>query len=363
MQGCGALVSSLAVAGLIFVASPGVARGQAPSVPVERSFTDWVVGCDNTRSCVALGLAPEDSTQSAFIQVVRQAGPGAPPEVRLALYDDLSAQGTPMSITVDGAAVPGFAVRTPPRSEDDGYSVVELAPSEGRRFLDVLRRARRLNLAVAGGEGGEVSLDGATAALLFIDDVQGRVGTVTALARPGRRPESAVPGAAAPPVVRAVHAPDGADADQNIAGLVREHVRACDAPEPGWSDFDDVLPLGQDRVLVSLLCTRAAYNQDFVYFIVDGGSPGDARAVRFPVPPGSEDDQARETEVLTNARFDPQSGQLGFFAKGRGIADCGSSGLYGWTGDGFALLSYRAMRVCRGVPEGFWPVLWTASTQ
>ncbi len=40
--------------------------------------------------------------------------------------------------------------------------------------------------------------------------------------------------------------------------------------------------------------------------------------------------------MLINSDFDPKTGQIGFFAKGRGIGDCGSSGGYAWTGSGRA---------------------------
>jgi antitoxin (DNA-binding transcriptional repressor) of toxin-antitoxin stability system len=343
----------------------------AAATPTYRSFKDWVIGCDNTRSCIALGLQPDDSGgRGAFIQVERAAGGLASAAIRLALFNEALTPGEPMTVTIDGGPAAGLMPTRPVeyQGEEGGYAIVTLRETEIASFIDAVRRGRRLRLADASGKGGAVSLDGAMAALLFMDDVQGRIGTVTALVRPGGTPASAVPPPPPLPKVRPLPAPEGAAADPDHARVVRQRLAreqpdACEFEDTDFANVDEVLPLGEDKALVSLLCWRGAYNFTSTYFVVEGSDAENARPVRFPSPIAAVDPDATDESSLTNGYFDPQSGRLGFFGKGRGPGDCGESGDYAWTGKDFALVSYQFMDVCRGVPMPFWPVLWRADVR
>jgi hypothetical protein len=116
-------------------------------------------------------------------------------------------------------------------------------------------------------------------------------------------------------------------------------------------------------MLVSILCTRGAYNFEHVYYIVESGNAAGAKPAVFPVPEAREGRQTRENNSLVNGAFEPKTGLLGFFSKGRGIGDCGISGEYAWTGERFLPVSYRVMDTCRGVPQPFWPALWRAEVE
>jgi hypothetical protein len=273
-----------------------------------------------------------------------------------------------MTITIDDRPVAGLTPTRPVeyQSEEGGYAIVTLRKTEITSFIDALRRGRRLTLADASGEGAEVSLEGAMAALLFMDDVQGRIGTVTALVRGGTTPASAIPAPRPPPQVHPLRVPEGAYADPDHARIVRQHLAreqpdACEPQEADFANLDEVLPLGNDKELVSLLCSRGAYNFSSTYFLIEGGDAEDARPVHFPSPLPREPQDTLDDSSLTNGAFDPQSGRLGFFAKGRGLGDCGASGEYAWTGEDFTLVSYQLMDACRGVPMDSWPVLWRAN--
>jgi antitoxin (DNA-binding transcriptional repressor) of toxin-antitoxin stability system len=352
---------------LVVTSATAEAHAQAPAVPAYRIFKDWVIGCDNTRSCTALGLQPDDSGTGAFIQVERAGGGLSAAVIRLAMGNEALTPGEPMTITINGGPVAGLTATRPveDQGQEEGYAIVTLPKAEITSFIDALRRGRRLELTGASGEGAVVSLDGAMAALLFMDDVQGRIGTVTALVRGGTTPASAIPAPPPPPQVHPLRVPEGAYADPDHARVVRQRLarEQPDACEPQYADIgdaDDVLPLGDDKELVSLLCWRGPYNESFTYFLVEGGNAEDARPVHFPSPLPHEPQDTLDDSSLTNGGFDPQSGHISFFAKGRGIGDCGAIGDYAWTGERFALVSYHLMQVCRLVPMSFWPVLWRA---
>lgn len=361
--------AALALASLLLPLGSGMAVGQTAPVPAQRSFQDWIVGCDNTRACVAVGMTTEDGTQPGFVQIARAGESAAAPAVHFVLFDDSMAAGHPMTIAIDGASISGVGDHRPVTvvADFDGFVETALAPGEVGPFIDAVRRGNLLRLTNPAGETAAVSLRGAMAALLFMDEVQGRVGTVTALARPGDRPASTI---AAPPAVPVVHprgGPADTEADQDLATRLRarwakEKSEECEGRDDSEFDMDDVSPLDVGRFLVAISCSSGAYNYEIIFSIVPGSDVGHARPARFPWPKVDGATGDEPTDRLINGGFDSASGRVGFFSKGRGLGDCGSSGEFAWTGEGFELVSWRVMPECRGVPEAYWPVLWRTDT-
>ncbi len=229
----------------------------------------------------------------------------------------------------------------------------DVAPSAD--FLPQLAQAARTapDLQVLDGQGrvsSRISLKGAAAALLWIDDRQGRVGTTTALARPGPRPASAVPAppalpslviAAAPPskpparlTPKALHQAYGDSACKKTDGRADE--------PPSYDRLDAVHTLA----LVPLVCTGGAYNVEIDALVITDGRE-DA-----PVPADYEkvfgDDKEGESLPDQNTRWDAQARRLGVGFKGRGLGDCGVWRDYAWDGRRFRFVSQREMGECRG---------------
>lgn len=353
------------------LAAPGSAHAQgagaAPSVPAERTFRDWVVGCDNVRSCIALGLVPADDLDTAFLHVQRDAGRGARPVVSLVVYDEADKpENRQITLTIDGATIEDVASRRLAEAVPDfpGFLQASLSDGEVAPLVAALRRGKQLNIAVDGGSSASISLSGAMAALLFIDDVQGRVDSVGALARSGRRLASAIPEPPPLPLITARPALEGTPVDPRRAeaisnGWARQAARDCAVDGPEGSAAPEILgPLSDGRLLVGVHCDSGAYNFNSVFGIVQPGEPLRVQPAHFPLPAVDGTGPSGSSESLTNPDFEPADATIGFISKGRGFGDCGSSGTYTWTGAGFALSSWRSMPECRGVPEPYWPVLW-----
>ena len=60
---------------------------------------------------------------------------------------------------------------------------------------------------------------------------------------------------------------------------------------------------------------------------------------------------------MVDAEFDPATGRLSSTSKGRGLADCGSSEVWVWSGGGFRLNSLF-LGMCGGTEAGDWPPLY-----
>lgn len=326
-------------------------------------FRDWTVGCDNVKGCAAIGFADEEQEGNGFIRVERAGGPDGPTNIRLFLYADDAKQGAALRLTADGAPIEGVAAERQARTggaDVDGFTI-EIAPRELKPFIAALRKSQKLNLATADGKSRvDISLAGAVAALRNVDDIQDRVGTQTALIDAGDKPASAVPDAPAPPtIVAAKAAAPGLKANPALAAMLRkriakEHPDGCEDLPQGGGVTDEVTPLDDLQTLVGLFCSSGAYNFETDFWIVTSGNVAKAVPAAFEAP------GQKPANGLVNADFDPQTGTLSFFDKGRGVGDCGAAGKYVWTGKAFALLEYAAMETCRGVDSGDWPVLWRA---
>ena len=316
-------------------------------------FRDWIAGCDNLNQCVALSLPGENASPGiAYLKLERIGGALAAPTLTLNLREEKLKESFSAELTLDDVAFP-TAGRTFKGSSMDGeVGEVGLPEAEITALLAAARKATKLAVRFE-GKRFAVSLAGAVAAMIWIDEQQGRLGTVDALIRKGDAPATRVPPSRTMPVITAratakLPKPDAKTA-QAITGTVRDQVKAggatdCDTSGP-VREPDRIWPLDANRRLVALHCGTGAYNSATGYWIVTGNSGANAKPVTFPGEKGN---------ILANAEYDPDKGQLSYYGKGRGVGDCGSAANYAWTGSAFVLTSLTRMEVCQGLPPDDW---------
>ncbi|MBD3835027.1 MAG: DUF1176 domain-containing protein, partial [Brevundimonas sp.] len=167
--------------------APARAASTATVKTETRKFRDWLVVCDNGNACSAFGPAPDG--QGGWVRVSLDAGPDARAVVSAGFWGDQEEGGVgPFTLTIDGRAFPAAQGIDP--SNDQAYAgVIE---GDAIPVVDALASGRRLTLS-QGMESTPISLSGAAAALLWIDERQGRLSTTTALVRRGSKPASTVP--------------------------------------------------------------------------------------------------------------------------------------------------------------------------
>ena len=333
-------------------AAPAAGQTQAATEPSSaaarsfesRTFRDWTAVCDNINNCTLYGPAEENN---GFVMVKLDAGPDATPRVHAGSWS-LPSGSNRIALTIDGQQ---FAGKMEALDQEDPVLTIT---NPSAQLIGALANGRVMTLA-AGGETVGVSLSGAAAAFLWIDERQGRLGTTTALVRKGDRPASAVP--AAPTAPRVVAAARSAQTSLprtmpgQIAGLAKvkgcaEVNQAGPAINEGW----EVARLGPDSLLWSVPCGAGAYNFSRAYAVSANDGSG-ARILTFPTPRG-------EMEDLVNSNFDPDTNEISAFGKGRGIGDCGQMGSWVWTGREFLLKTEDAMDNCLGVHWHYWPSTW-----
>jgi hypothetical protein len=313
-----------------------LAAAAAPQPGELKTFRDWTVGCDNVLSCHATSLMPEEGEWEDVLglSVKRDAGPAGAPVISLLGTGDAAA------LAADGKRLP---LRLGPGDEE-----LRVIAADTTAAIEAFRSARQLT--VLDGEGkalGRISLAGLSAALLYIDDRQQRVGTATALARSGTKPASAVPPAPAIPMVRSAAAaqrmPLEVDAAR-IAALRKDSE--CTPEEPDHPAYGvEQLPLDADHTLILLGCGAGAYNTTEIPYVARRhGRIVDVQIAAFDHEPTS----GERPPMLVNAGWAADEGLLTSFAKGRGIGDCGVGSDYAWDGARFRLVNQIEMGTCRG---------------
>lgn len=172
---------------ILLAAAMPLALAAPPPTPLYREFADWVVSCDNVRTCTAKALADPDADRgsteepSIYLSVVHPAGPEGAPTLTF-VADMADPPGAfPASVTLDGRTL-DVALRWGAAAGDD-YA----AKLSGGAVLALLREmagAEALTVATP-TRAQRFSLRGLSASLLLLDDVQRRLGTVRRWCGPG----------------------------------------------------------------------------------------------------------------------------------------------------------------------------------
>lgn len=308
----------------------------APQPAELRTFQDWTVGCDNGAACHAVALMSEEWPEDGLTMSVRR-GPEAGAQPVLAF--EIGADSNAASVSADGKRL---AVRL---VGSEGQTRV--APGDTAAMIAVLRSANRVELQAADGKPlGAVSLKGASAALLYMDEKQRRTGTATALVRPGNRPP---PGP--PPPLPVVTAPPLSSArplaltPAGLAALRRKH--GCTLDEVGGPEEAETSTMTPSATLLLLACGSGAYNVSHVPFVLRRGRGG----IEATLAPFDLDEpwwKEQGNPVLINAAWEAERGLLTSYSKGRGLGDCGTTASYAWDGSRFRLVEQAEMRECRG---------------
>ena len=294
-----------------------------------RTFRDWVVGCDNRLACTGVALGPDGAEFPTLRIVVMRPGGGALPRVIVDSNDGIAA---PVAITIDDKSIARGGT-----ASDDG---VVFAGEDAQRLIDAIAQGK-IGRIVAGKTEDAIALNGAAAALRYMDERQRLAGTTAALVARGKdRPTASPP---ALPIVTRVR-PAGRAARPTPA-QVNAMRRAADC-QIEFLDEAQTRPeahaLGGGATLILLPCGAGAYNFMSAVFVID--RDGTLRPATFDGTTGI-DPEAGGVPQLVNSGFG--EGRLTSYAKGRGIGDCGVGQDFVWDGTRFRLIEQSEMTECR----------------
>jgi hypothetical protein len=306
-----------------------------------KTFKDWAVGCDNVLTCTMASLGPEAGDFPVItIAIERDAGPAGAWRVSMQVNE-----------TGDKPPAPIAAIAV-----DNGQTVAvhkdTVGGSAAAALIAAVANGNAITLRDAGGGTIEtISLAGASAGLRYIEAMQGRADTVTAVVAKGSKPASAVPATPAMPMIAAL-TPTDTPASLTAAQIASLRSAAqCD--DSAGDTTPEYHPLGGGKTLLMFACSAGAYNVTSNLYVIENGI---ATPAKMDAPSGFGTDDQTGASVVNG---DFEHGVLSSYVKGRGLGDCGSSQEFVWDGDRFRLSKQEDMGECRGNPN--YITTWRAS--
>lgn len=329
---------------LLALAAPAALPARAE----EGSFDhqDWQLVCDNTRTCRVAGYQRDDADMPVSVLLTRKAGAGTAVTGRVTLgdgwqesmLDALPAQFR-VALWIDGKS---YGERTVGKTTLQA----DLTAAQVAALLKALTRDTEIEFR-AGKTVWALSDSGAAAVLLKMDEFQGRIGTVGAVYRKGKKTEANVlPPLPAPIVKAASLAPakpgdvrfiaQHGDALRKALRSVSDEDTCGDLHETGEEEQTlDMVRLTKTKLLVSTRCWLAAYNAGSGYWIINDTAP-------------------YRPELVTSDATDFDKGTLVSTQKARGIGDCWGSEQWTWNGTVFVQTSASSTGMCKGFAGGAW---------
>ncbi|MGX9728609.1 MAG: DUF1176 domain-containing protein [Candidatus Electronema sp. VV] len=300
------------------------------------SHKDWELACDNTRTCRAAGYQANGDERLVSMLLTREAGPNTPVSMELQLDDK--------GKTADVRAQVGELIIS-------SLAVGKIPQKEAAKLLAVIPDEEKMILT-AGDKQWKMSFAGLKAMLLKMDDKQGgRIGTPGALIAKGTKPEQQV----LPPIpiktVAVSVVPPTNKEDEKVLAALKDFLDAeCDASQTAKDTCKTerrIERLSEDKLLISLLVDRAAYNQTIAVWVVNDKPPYNPTPA---IEGGLVYNSAKESavEVLKS------KGILESSARGREIADCWNWASWAWTGKYFEKAEEISSGMCRGFSSGAW---------
>lgn len=317
------------------------AAEQRHGVGLSFSHKDWVLACDNTRTCRAAGYHADSPDQPISVLLTRLAGANQAVSVQVQLGETEQLQKMPSSLNL--------------RINGQSLGNVALDPKTGIGSLDAKQVTALLAVfgkkaSITWGLGKQtlvLSDEGAAAVLLKMDEFQGRLGTVGALVRKGNQDESKVLPALPLPKVQAAAIPQAklsplsaAQQKQLKADVLKTlgDQANCDVlldPETHANAEFKRYPLSPQQAVVTTPCWRAAYNSGDGVWLTNYQAPFQPR-------------------LVTTDSSDYAKGEITIAQKGRGLGDCWSYSASVWDGKQFVKTRDHTTGLCKGFPGGAW---------
>lgn len=314
-----------------------------------REFGKWSVGCDNSLACSAFGISDKDGGGERWGLRIDRA-PGFAGKIALRFNGkDISDKDR---ILIDGK----MATSETPASQ--GGASLPQAPLLG--LVNRLLNAATMTLPGEEKDGEIISLTGLKAALLYMDEQQGRIGARNAFVSKGEKKSATPPRAY--PIIKAVKVSKSSAAGVTIApkigNAVMAHYRAttnrdvCDLDlEPTSQEKPTAYPLGKGLLLMEVYCWRAAYQAGSVFYLYDSarGTLRDAPFETLDLKTGAM--KIGRNESVSGAGAD--EGGISGFHKDRGGGGCGESLGWQWDGKVFRLTSQSLKSLCDHADAAF----------
>ena len=317
-----------------------------PASAQDGNFKDWAVSCDEAGYCEA--STKDTKNMAGPLRIARLKQAKAIWEISVELDETTSPTLRPTQLRIAGQRTNRLS---PSRDfatfgSSNRFHLINSAALQPlfRRMIE----SRRMFASFSDGTTQRIeasySLNGLSAALLYIDDKQKRLGS---------------PRVAGPPTGNRVIAKvSETKTPYDIAKIAEtEHEKTkdpleCDADAAAsYALGTAISTLDDENSLAVIPCSVHAYNVTFQLYVINHKTQR-AKRQQWAVYSGFTGWVG--TDRLTNVNFDEEAKELFMVHKGRGIGDCGTTGIWKWGEFGFKMDSFHAKDDCDGKDDD-WP--------
>ena len=345
------VMRSLLSSGLMLLTISPLQAKSVSEKGISFQHNDWEVACDNTGTCRAAGYQADSDEMPVSILLTRKAGAGqmVTGEFKLGSIEDDDNQQNPepVYLWINGK----------------NFGSVGLSRQQTNALITALAGKAVIEFK-SGNKVWRLSDSGATAVLLKMDALQGRVGTTGALIKKGKNSEADVFKPRPMPVVTWVKPNEkinkspamqrlikSVDLNQLKKDLIKHQLVLKQRHEKNGTDiyadgctvlkgedqyakFElEVEPLNDNKLLASGLCWRGAYNSGVGYWLIDAKKP-------------------YQPQLITTGASDYADGIIYSNQKGRGLGDCWSNNEWTWNGTEFIQTHAATTGMCKMVEAG-----------
>lgn len=297
------------------------------------AYKDWEIACDNTRKCYAVGYSKAKENHLASILFTRAAGEQEKITAHIK-FADYHGEITPNTSLLKIEKTPQGIVSF------KGAESAKLSDQQTSAILDAIKSNKQIQL-ISGQRQWLISNEGASIVLAKMDQMQGRLGTTSAVTKKGNKTEvlSALklPIVYKEPVVSIKTKVWNKRIDWRVfkKNIQTETFKErCDL-NSDYFKFEPtvVAVLNDEKLLVSGQCWEGAYNEGFAYWVMNKQQPYQPKLIT------SEGTDFEDSEIISNQ-------------KGRGLGDCWSYKVWVWDGDTFVKSLDQDTGMCRTIQAG-----------
>ncbi len=297
--------------------------------------------CDNTHLCRIAGYSSDAEELGVTVLLERKAGPKEQRKAKV----QLSAEPAEMIEQLPSS----FQLEMLINDKSYGFIsmskalIAALSKKQTQALIASLKKSstiiwRTKNIS------WKLSDKGASAVLLKTDEYQKRIGTVGALSKKGKNNENNVLKAKPIPVIyaQAILKKEGILIEEQYKSRLEKETMLNDEECSSSKEEKEKLTyynLSSNKLLVSRLCWRAAYNEGYAFWVTNKKPPFNPALITTS---GTDYSVAGQIGTISNSQ------------KGRGIGDCWSYESFVWTGETFQLSSEGTTGFCKGFAGGAW---------
>lgn len=329
--------------------------------PLQKTFDSWQISCNNLNSCEARSLP---GNNGLAMTIARHAGQDDSPLLKIDYGNRYSGE-LPGGALQDNLLLDGQRMRLDLKHwQSTPHHLITNHSISINEFIAQIMDADSIQLVYRAD--ASIRLKGLKAALLLMDEVQGRVNSDSAWIRRGDRPAWDVPAAPAIPQIYQPERPPQPLTPDETRGLIdfgSLHINSDNCSLDVQRREVSVSPLTDDKALLLVGCEMGAYNIIDLAFEVTRQPPYIPQHIALTLPFVPPDSNERQLEPI-NAEYDAVSGELLTFSKTRGLGDCGVATRWQFNGREFVLAEYAQESTCDAWNSSDrWPTLWVSRVE